>query len=530
MEKIKILEVNNIDLPGRRFNGYDLLNNQCSADMDIQQAVIFKQSQNEKVIKILNNQEQMYMMDELEKFETNELSIHSNLSVTSPALISNKTYEEADLIHFHMFHNTKLSLISLLQIYNEKKVVISIHDPWWVTGRCVHYGDCDKWKAGCLNCEYLDTMFPFKKDNCNVMWRLKQIIYQNINPDIIVHSKYMLDLINQSPLTSHFNKVHFIPLGIDLEMFNNQLSQEEARTKLKINKNNIVLFFRNQAEFKGVEHIVKALKKIKTDKKITILTCDGKSGLDELKDKYDIIQLGKIKNNLLVYAYNACDIFIMPSRGESFGMMAVEAMACSKPVIIFNNTALPSVTFAPECGVLVEDKNSEQLMEKIKYLIENPQERIRRGQLGRKICQENYDINKYNKKIIDLYREIYYSKKEEKKILIDNNEKNNEKQVQAIKNILNKFTKKTFKEDSLEYKKLIYKCEEVENVNIDYANIKVQEIINEYNNKLYEAIKNKKNNDIFKQIENAIKLLITDRDRLKNSIQYKINQIFSKKD
>ena len=56
MNKIKILEVNNIDLAGRRFNGYNMIEELSNKDFDIKQAVIIKQSENERVVKILNNE------------------------------------------------------------------------------------------------------------------------------------------------------------------------------------------------------------------------------------------------------------------------------------------------------------------------------------------------------------------------------------------------------------------------------------------------------------------------------------------
>ena len=64
---------------------------------------------------------------------------------------------------------------------------------------------------------------------------------------------------------------------------------------------------------------------------------------------------------------------------------------------------------------------------------------------------------------------------------------------------------------------------------IDYSNIEVQKIINKYNNDLYNIIEKEPTNNIFVQLKNAINLLIKDRDRLKNSIQYKIDRIFKKK-
>ena len=526
-KKINVLEVNNIDLPGRRFNGYDLMNNIEDESININQTVILKQSKNDKVKKLLQNSELMQLLEKLEEFENKELSVHSNLSITSPALIQSQAYKNADLIHFHMFHNTKLSLISLLQICSEKKVVMSFHDPWAITGRCVHFGECDKWKTGCIECKNLNTLFEFKEDNCNEMWKLKKMIYEKINPDIVVSSKYMYDLVKQSPLTKHFTNVHIIPLGVDLAFFNNKIQKEEARKKFNIPDTDIVIFLRAQKAFKGTNYVVDAMKKLKTNKKITILTCDEKNRLDELKNKHNIVDIGRMNDKELLYAYNACDIFLMPSIGETFGMMAIEAMACEKPVIIFNNTALPDVTFAPECGVLVENKNSDKLKEAIEHLIDNKEEREKRGELGRKLCEEHYSIDKYNISLVNLYKKI--KKTEHKKMNLDKIKYNTTDGIK-IQNKLNKFTIANFKENSEEYKSLIYK--NIENIEgkINYADWNVQKIINEYNNNLYNVVENKKTNNIFIQVKNALSLLIKDRSRLKNSIQYKFNQIFKKKD
>ena len=223
----------------------------------------------------------------------------------------------------------------------------------------------------------------------------KKWIYNNIDINIVVPSKYIYDLVKQSPLTKHFENVHIIPLGIDLDFFNDKIGKKEARKELNLPEKDIVIFLRAQDALKGTKYVVEALEKLETDKHITVLTCDEKNKLNTIKEKYNIVDMGTMDDKQLLYAYNACDMFLMPSKGESFGMMAVEAMACSRPVIVFDNTALPSVTFAPECGVLVENNNSIKLMEAIKHLIDNPEEGEKRGLLGRKIAEENYNIKKY---------------------------------------------------------------------------------------------------------------------------------------
>lgn len=409
MRKIKVLEVNNIDLPGRVFNGYNMIRDLSTKNLSIKQAVIYKQSNNNDVIKIIKTSEEMHLYEKLVDFENN-VSIHNLLSITSPLLVRLKQYKEADIIHFHMFHNTKLSIPSLIQISKEKKVIVTLHDPWFFTGRCVHFYDCNKWKNGCNNCNNLNNLFIFSEDNCNNLWNIKKETLKKSNIDFIVSSQWMMDLYKESPIFSNNNNVHLISFGIDLEKYKDNNNKDEIREKFNIKNNDIVLFLRSQSEFKGTEFVVKALKNLNTIHSITILTCGEKGLLDSLKNKYNVIDLGDIKENEVIDAMNVCDMFIMPSKAESFGMMAVEAMACSRPVIIFNNTAMPSVTFAPECGVEVKNKDYIDLMEKIKFLIENSEERIRRGKLGREYCEKNYSYDKYNQNLKNLYTKIYNRK------------------------------------------------------------------------------------------------------------------------
>ena len=167
------------------------------------------------------------------------------------------------------------------------------------------------------------------------------------------------------------------------------------------------MFRQSDQEWKGLSYIKTMLRHLK-EKNIVLLTV-GKTGLlDDLKDKYLIIENEWLNDNLkLVELYSASDIFLMPSIAESFGLMAVEAMACSLPVIVFNGTALPDVTFAPECGIAIDKNKPEDLVRVLSSLIRSEDERRLRGQIGRRIAEENYSFDRYVSKMINLYQEVY---------------------------------------------------------------------------------------------------------------------------
>ncbi len=488
--KLHILEVNNTDEAGRRFNGYDLIeeinNNTVHS---AKQIVTVKNSKNKDVGTFFDNWKQLSFEQEMLQEEQNVLSVHNQLSLTGDLLKNSDYFKNSDLVHYHLIHNTKLSLYNMIELCSMKPTVLSLHDTWNFTGRCVTYEECDKWKTGCNNCQHLDTMFSFIQDNCNSLWKLKKKVYDNIDVDVIVSTPYMLNLVKESPLTQNFTHVHLIPFGLDLDKFKEIDKKENIRAKLNIAKDDIVLFFRAQKDFKGTEYIIEAMKKLKTDKKITLLSCSQKGLLKELEDKYTIIELGTIKDDKLIEAYNACDIFLMPSKSESFGLMAIEAMACSRPVVVFNNTALPYVTFAPDCGVLVENKNSTKLMEAIEYLIDNEKERQRRGNLGRKLAEEHYNIKTYHERILKVYEESYIRQKDKRKIIQDKNIDYTIKDVKKIDEKLSYIYKKLFNESNLPTFLHSKGDKYDEKYIIDYSNENVQNLITLFNKELGKKVK-----------------------------------------
>ena len=488
-KKLRILEVNNLDLPGRRFNGYDLLdvindNTPHTAD----QIVTYKDSDHPRVYKFYKDQDLLSKEWSLIGAESSELSVHSQLSFTSNILKNNELFKKADVVHYHLIHNTKLSLSQMIELCSDKPSVLTFHDPWNFTGRCAYPQECEKWKTGCKNCQFLDNLFPFTQDNCNSLWKLKKKVYEHLDVDIIISTPFMQKMIDECPLTQCLKHIHILPFGIDLDKFSAG-NKKKARERFGIKDDEIVLFFRAQMAMKGTEYIVEAMKMLETDKKITLLSCSEKGLLEDLKSKYRVIDLGNIGDEEMKDAYSACDVFLMPSRGESFGLMAIEAMASSRPIVVFNNTALPYVTFAPECGVLVENKNSEKLMEAIKMLIDDPKERERRGKLGRQLAEEHYDLNKYNKRLVEIYEEVYERQKNKKIITKDTNTINPENEdIKELVPKLERVYKTVFGNKTLPYEILKYKDEnyvEKENYKIDYSSWDVINLIELFNKEIY---------------------------------------------
>lgn len=111
--------------------------------------------------------------------------------------------------------------------------------------------------------------------------------------------------------------------------------------------------------------------------------------------------------------YCESSIFVLSSRYEGFGMVLIEAMNCGVPIVSFACPYGPKAIIHPnEDGFLVENGNIEALAEKICYLIEHPEERIKMGKNAIKSA-ERYKIENIAKQWDELFQKIIKDKKEQ---------------------------------------------------------------------------------------------------------------------
>ncbi len=104
--------------------------------------------------------------------------------------------------------------------------------------------------------------------------------------------------------------------------------------------------------------------------------------------------------------YVACDIFVLPSFGEGDSIALKEALASGKPLIGTNIGGILAQIEDGWNGFLIEPANEKQLAERIMYLIDNEEERIRMGENSRKLAEEEFDWRKIAERYLEVYREV----------------------------------------------------------------------------------------------------------------------------
>lgn len=402
-DEIKVLQVSGYESPGKRFNGITLASLLKLHGVHSTHLIWERDTKDPSVLSFddKHTREINAMYARIEESTSMQSVLYQNL----PQILRQPAFQAADLVHLHLVHTGYLTMADLASISRIKPTVWTLHDPWAFTGHCIYPFDCVRWKIGCGHCPDLGIHFPMREDNTAAMFAYKLHSYRKARFEVVVASRWMRDMATASPLFDGI-RIHEVPFGLDLDFFS-KAAGPKLRDRHGIPPDAIVLGFRAQHEFKGLSYIIAALDRIDTKRKICLLTFANKGLIDCLADRFQIVELGWVHDEALLRdAMAALDVFLMPSLQEAFGVMAIEAMACGKPVICFAGTSLPEVTHAPEIGLAVPMRDAEALARAIQRLIDSPQERLERGRAGRVLAECLYGEGKQAQLIADLYRDV----------------------------------------------------------------------------------------------------------------------------
>lgn len=104
----------------------------------------------------------------------------------------------------------------------------------------------------------------------------------------------------------------------------------------------------------------------------------------------NMIPIGRLAEEGMIRAYQECDALLLPSRSEGFGYTALEAMACGKPVIASNNSALPEIVADGVTGILCDTGDVESFSNACQLLAGNPELCSAMGRAGRQRVVERF--------------------------------------------------------------------------------------------------------------------------------------------
>ena len=151
-------------------------------------------------------------------------------------------------------------------------------------------------------------------------------------------------------------------------------------------------------QYKGVDHVIEVLPKVaeKIPDVHYVVVGDG-TDLERHKqlavncgvaDRVSF--LGFIENERLHQRYHECDVFVMPSGGEGFGFVFLEAMKYAKPIVAANSGGAPEVVQDGVTGKLLEFGNRQQLAEALIEMCGDGEMQQRLGQAGNELLERQF--------------------------------------------------------------------------------------------------------------------------------------------
>jgi phosphatidyl-myo-inositol dimannoside synthase len=233
---------------------------------------------------------------------------------------------------------------------------------------------------------------------------------------ILAPSKYTADHVagTQGAATE---KVKVLPWALDPQF--ESLASNAAKTPAPTNfpQGRVVLTvgrWRSDERYKGVDTLITALPKLLPRwpelQLVAVGEGEDREWLEDLAEENGVRRhvhfLSGLSYAELAACYGHCEIFALPSRGEGFGLVYLEAMACGKPVIGGAHGGAPEVIDDGRTGYLVQHGDAIQLATAIETLLVNPEVGLEMGRRGRQRVENEFRFSVFAKSFRKILREL----------------------------------------------------------------------------------------------------------------------------
>jgi phosphatidylinositol alpha-1,6-mannosyltransferase len=164
--------------------------------------------------------------------------------------------------------------------------------------------------------------------------------------------------------------------------------------------------------YKGHDQVIRALPTLLTEFPTLVYEIvgdgDGRPALEALAREQGVAHAvhfrGVVSEEALAAYYAGSSVYVMPSRGEGFGLAFAEAMAYGKPVIAGNEDASAEIVRDGETGILVNPTETSELINAIARLLRNDELR-QMGARGAEVVNREFRFSAFRTKLIDLLQD-----------------------------------------------------------------------------------------------------------------------------
>ena len=210
------------------------------------------------------------------------------------------------------------------------------------------------------------------------------------------------------------NRITLAPCGVDLSRFQ-PLDQAESRRRLGLNGEKVLLYVGRMELLKGLDLLVHAAAQMETCQGVRVLVVGGDDGKQgeaarirrltqdlEVEEIFDFV--GRVDQAELPVYYSAADVCVVPSFYESFGLAALESMACGTPVVASRVGGLSTVVQHGRTGYLKSWRCPEAFANSVEMIISSKALQDSMGAAARRRA-EDLGWDRVAGQMLDIYRE-----------------------------------------------------------------------------------------------------------------------------
>ncbi len=203
-------------------------------------------------------------------------------------------------------------------------------------------------------------------------------------------------------------KIVYHPNGIDLEKF-------KPNGKAKNENYFVITTVARLVEEKNILFALEVIKALKEEGRFKFkyyLIGDGymrkeiEQKIHKLGLENAVVLHGALSHEEVIEKLKETDIFFLPSKAEAFPTVILEAQAMAIPIIATNIGSVKETFRDKISGYLLSCHSIEDAKNRIICLMEGPTFIISMGKAGRKFVEENFDIRKLNKRLVEIYKKI----------------------------------------------------------------------------------------------------------------------------
>lgn len=330
-------------------------------------------------------------------------------------LMSHPDFINADIVHAFNLHGHYFSLPCLIPISHRKPFLWSPVDIWPITGGCAYPKGCLRYQTGCGSCPHVKSIYPeLTRDTTRVMSWARRRIYGKSKINFLLHTHWLYERYRS--VLGRRARIRQLNYGVDPDEYY-PVDKMSARQHFGLPGNPEVFcvgLFHSYLmdERKGLVKLMLRLGQRLSERARSIHFLVAGHQAEEFRAQIskdfplEMTTTGYLMEDQLREAYGAIDVMLFPTQEENMALTAINAMACSVPVISSRAGGQVELITDGKDGILTPIDDVDAMIDKMVWLADHPSICQAMGREARQTVLKRFNIHHYIEALEQLYFQL----------------------------------------------------------------------------------------------------------------------------